>query len=133
MPVSPSTIPNPTPPVSLISDMKIIKKSGVPIESAHGGQGSRQLFLTEGEIENKQFQAFTKGYLPSGGKFSWHSHKGIEEMMLVFKGQGVVRDREGEYRYEEGDFFVFPAHVVHEIENTSSTESEYIFVRVKVS
>jgi mannose-6-phosphate isomerase-like protein (cupin superfamily) len=88
--------------------MQIIKKSSVPKEPAHGGQGSRQLFQPDKDSSSSHFQAFTKGFLPSNGKFSFHKHDGIEEMMLVLKGNGVVRDRDGEYSYQQDDFFCLP-------------------------
>lgn len=113
--------------------MKINKKgaNSVKKEEAHGGEGSRRLYLDAGELTNKSFQALTKGYLSAGGKFSWHSHEGIEEVMLVLKGEGVVRDRDGEYEYGDGDLFTFPSNIEHEIENTSDYENEYVFMRIK--
>ncbi len=111
--------------------MKIIKKSNIPLEPAHGGEGMRQMYLAVGEISNPNFSAFTHGYLPPGSKYSWHTHEGIDEMVLVLKGHGIVRDRDGEYPYAEGDFFIFPANVEHEIENTGDQENEYICVRIR--
>lgn len=110
--------------------MKIIKKDYEQInrEDAHGGSGGRRLYLEEKEIQN--VQGMTYGYLPAGSKFAWHSHEGLNEVMLVIKGNGVVRDREGEYEYKEGDFYIFPKDVEHEIENTGKIENEYIFVRI---
>jgi quercetin dioxygenase-like cupin family protein len=70
--------------------------------------------------------------LPGGSKFTWHNHDGIEEIMLVLKGKGIVRDRDGEYEYSEGDLFIYPQNVEHEIENPTNEEHEYIFVRMKV-
>ncbi len=111
--------------------MQIVKKSQVPMEPAHGGEGTRQMYLSAGEISNPDFQAFTHGFLPAHGKYSWHAHDGIDEMVLVLKGNGIVRDRDGKYPFTEGDFFVFPANVEHEIENTGDQEGEYVFVRIK--
>lgn len=114
--------------------MKIRKKSIdlVPREDAHGGSGSRRLYLSNKELANADFQAMTHGYLPPQAKFAWHTHDGIEEIMLVLKGNGIVRDRDGEYPYQEGDLFIFPQNVEHEIENTGDKEHEYIFMRIKV-
>lgn len=116
--------------------MKIIKKSNdsVPREDAHGGSGGRKLYASKGELQNNQFQAMTYGYLPAGSKFEWHHHENIEEIMLVLKGRGIVRDRDGEYLYEAGDFFIFPANIEHEIENSSNDEEhEYVFYRIAIS
>ena len=112
--------------------MKVIKKAknSVSREDAHGGAGGRKLFVSEDEIKN--FHGQTYGYLPAGKKFALHSHEGLNETMLVIKGRGIVRDSDGEYSYEDGDFFVFPNNVVHEIENLSNYENEMVFVRVKI-
>ena len=72
----------------------------------------------------------TYGFLPSGRKFEWHTHEDMNEVMFVLKGQGTVRDEDGAYSYAEGDVFIFPQGVFHEIENSSDQEHEYIFIRV---
>jgi len=54
----------------------------------------------------------------------------MNEVMIVLKGQGNVRDEDGVYAYSVGDVFIFPKDIFHEIENVSSEENEYIFVRV---
>lgn len=110
--------------------MKIIKKSHEKFtrEDAHGGSGGRKLLLSENEIDN--LQAMTYGFLPAGSKFEWHMHEKMNEVMVVLKGQGTVRDEDDTYPYSVGDVFVFPKDVFHEIENTSNEEHEYIFVRV---
>jgi len=51
--------------------------------------------------------------------------------MIVIKGKGIIRDRDGEYEYNVGDVFIHPINVEHEIENTSKQEHEFIFVKVK--
>lgn len=114
--------------------MKIIKKpkESFTREDAHGGSGGRILYASQGELQNNAFQAMTYGYLPAKAKFDWHQHEDIEEIVLVLKGQGIIRDREGEYEYKEGDLFIFPANIEHMIENTGSDEHEYIFFRIKV-
>ncbi len=110
--------------------MKIIKKSNETFirEDAHGGSGGRKLLLDNNEIKN--LQAMTHGFLPAGSKFTWHNHNNLNEVMYVLKGQGTVRDEDGVYPYNIGDFFIFPEGIYHEIENTSEEENEYIFVRV---
>ncbi|MGE5473138.1 MAG: cupin domain-containing protein [Ignavibacteriales bacterium] len=114
--------------------MKIIKKSfeSIKREDAHSGSGGRKVFISDNELESEKFQAMTYGYIPVGSKYSWHNHEGIEEIMLVIKGSGIVRDRDGEYMYKDGDLFIYPQNVEHEIENTGIEENEFIFVRIKV-
>lgn len=110
--------------------MKIIKKSNETFvrEDAHGGSGGRKLLLADNEMKN--VQAMTYGFLPAGSKFAWHTHEKMNEVMLILKGQGTVRDEDGIYPYSKGDVFTFPKDIFHEIENTSEEEHEYIFVRV---
>ncbi len=112
--------------------MKVIKKTQETVlrEGAHGGSGGRRLFLDDNEIKN--VQGMTYGYLPVGSKFEWHNHEGLNEVMLVIKGHGIVRDEDGEYSYEPGNFFIFPDSVFHEIENTDEIENEMVYVRVKI-
>lgn len=110
--------------------MKVIKKAKTMFkkEDAHGGSGGRILLLSDREIQN--VQGMTYGYLPSGSMFAWHSHEEMNEVMYVIKGMGTVRDDDGIYDYQPGDFFIFPAGVTHEITNSSSEEHEFIFIRV---
>lgn len=110
--------------------MKITKKSHEIFvrEDAHGGSGGRKLLLDDNELKN--VQGMTYGFLPAGAKFTWHTHEKINEVMIVLKGQGSVRDEDGIYSYSVGDVFVFPQGIFHEIENVSNEENEYIFVRV---
>lgn len=110
--------------------MKVIKKSSESVqkEEAHGGSGSRKLFVNDTEIKN--YQGVTYGWLPAGNMYTWHNHADVNEIMLVLKGTGTVRDEDGEYEYKPGDFFIFPKGVMHEIKNTCDAENEYVFVRV---
>jgi len=110
--------------------MKITRKPNETFvrEDAHGGSGGRKLLLSDREMPN--VQGMTYGFLPAGKKFAWHNHETMNEAMYVLKGQGTVSDEDGTYPYTEGDLFVFPQGVFHEIENTSEVEHEYIFVRV---
>ncbi|HTU16138.1 MAG TPA: cupin domain-containing protein [Solirubrobacterales bacterium] len=104
----------------------------MPREDAHGGSGGRRLLATTGDLQNSDFEALTYGFLPGGSTFDWHSHVDIDEMMLVLDGSGSVSDRDGEYTYETGDFFIFPAGVEHTIHNPTDTEHEFVFVRLNV-
>lgn len=109
--------------------MKIIKKSNesVKLEDAHGGSGSRKLYVGDSEIVN--VQGVTYGFLPAGNMYAWHNHEDVNEMMLVLKGTGTVRDKNGETSYASGDFFIFPKGIFHEIKNTGEVENEFVFVR----
>ena len=110
--------------------MKIIKKSNEDIqkEEAHGGRGSRKLYI--GDNEFGKIQGMTYGWLPAGNKYEWHNHENIDEIMYVIRGTGIVKDEEGEYSYQAGDVFMYPANIFHEIYNNGDIESEYVFVRI---
>jgi quercetin dioxygenase-like cupin family protein len=114
--------------------MKVIRKTLAEVdrEDAHDGSGEKRLYASRGDLQNEDFEAFTCGFLPGGRTFDWHYHEDTDEMMIVIKGSGLVRDREGEYEYHPGDFFIFPANVEHAIHNPTSVEHEYIFVRLAV-
>lgn len=74
----------------------------------------------------------THGFLPAGNSFDWHDHEGVEEIMVVLKGEGKVSDEDGEYEYAPGDVFIFPASTQHKITNDSQEEHEMIYVRIKL-
>ena len=111
--------------------MKVIKKAKdeVNLEAAHGGAGSRKLFVAEDEIKN--IQGITHGYLEPNGVFEFHAHNDCNEFMYVLKGNGIVMDEEGEYAFEEGDFFIFPKNIIHGQKNTGNITFEAVFIRTK--
>ena len=110
--------------------MKIIKKAdnNIAKEEAHGGSGSRKLYIADNEFGT--IQGMTYGWLPVGNKYAWHNHENVDEIMYVLRGTGIVKDEDGEYEYNPGDVFMYPANIFHEIYNNGDIESEYIFVRV---
>ncbi len=114
--------------------MKITKKSvsDIPLEEAHGGSGARRLYIDKGQTASQNIEAMTHGYLESGKSFEWHDHQGVEEIMYVLDGTGVVEDRDGSYDYKVGDMFIFPPDTEHRIENTGSSQSQYVFFRIAV-
>ncbi|MEI7689856.1 MAG: cupin domain-containing protein [Candidatus Saccharibacteria bacterium] len=115
--------------------MSIIVKHSTDIqkEEAHGGAGSRRLYIDQAQTPSGKIQGVTHGWMPAGKSYDWHSHEGIEEIMYVIKGEGIVADRDGEYTYEPGTVCVFPSDVEHMIKNTSDTENEFVFVRIFIN
>jgi len=113
--------------------MKIIKRkvANIEREEDHGGSGSRKVLASKEHLQSASFEAMTHGYLPAGKSFEWHDHPATEEIMIVMKGQGTVADHDGEYTYEPGDVFIFPADTQHKITNPTNEEHEMIFVRIK--
>lgn len=114
--------------------MKITKRSAKDIskEEAHGGSVSRRVYASTDHLKSAHFEAMTHGYLPAGNSMDWHDHDGIEEIMVVIKGEGEIHDEDGVYDYAPGDVFVYPANIQHKIHNPTDYEHEMIFVRVKV-
>jgi quercetin dioxygenase-like cupin family protein len=114
--------------------MKIIKRPSNEIvkEEAHGGSGAHKVYASADHMSGKNLEAVTHGYLPGGQTFDWHDHPGIEEVMVVLKGEGLVFDDDGEYGYAPGDVFIFPADTQHKIHNPSEHEHEMLFVRTKI-
>lgn len=114
--------------------MKITKRPAHEIgkETAHGGSGQRKVYASPEHLKSTHFEMMTHGFMPAGGMYDWHDHPGVEEIMVVVLGTGFVHDEDGEYPYEPGDVFVFPADTQHKISNPTDDENEFIFVRVKV-
>lgn len=110
--------------------MQIIKRENESIkrEDAHGGSGSRKLYIGDREFSN--IQGMTYGWLPVGNKYAWHNHDNVDEVMYCLKGSGKVVDEDGEYEYKEGDLFMYPKNIYHEIINDGDIEAEYIFIRL---
>lgn len=101
------------------------------IEEAHGGSGKRQLILSKADSVSKYFEAMTKGYLKSGGKFDWHFHENIDEFFLVTKGKGFIEFKSWEkFEYSPDDLIYIPDGIEHKIEATGKEESEFFFIRV---
>jgi len=113
--------------------MKIIKRSSTTIikEPAHGGSGVRKMYASAAHLKSPHFEAMVQTWLPAGNTFDWHEHTDTEEIMVVVKGSGSVFDEDGEYPYEPGDAFIFPANTQHKIMNTSGEDHEMFFVRVR--
>jgi len=95
--------------------MKILKRpaSSIQKEQAHGGSGARKVYASPDHLKSLHFEMMTHGFLPAGQVFDWHDHPGVEEIMVVLKGEGKVSDEDGEYDYAPGDVFVFPANIQH--------------------
>ena len=87
-------------------------------------------YIDDKRTPSEKIQGLTHGWLPTGRKFDRHNHEGIEEVMYVLEGSGLVRDDDGEYSFKKGDVFIFPDSVFHEIENNGEKEAEFVFIRV---
>jgi mannose-6-phosphate isomerase-like protein (cupin superfamily) len=47
------------------------------------------------------------------GTFSWHSHKGTDDLFLVLKGRLTIQLRDGDVHLGPGDLYVVPKGVEH--------------------
>ncbi len=106
--------------------------NNITVEETPHATGSRKLIGGKEDVPSKYFEAFTYGYLPSSVKWSMHKHEDIVEICLVIKGSGVIRNAEGKTEnFENGDRFIFPANIEHEIENTANETAEFYFFRLQ--
>lgn len=104
----------------------------VEMEEAHGGSGKRQVLLSQKDDISTYMEAMTKGYIPPKGAYDWHSHDGVDELFLVLQGRGTIEFEDGiSLEYAKDDLVHIPADIKHRIENTSETESEFLFIRIK--
>ncbi len=102
----------------------------IPVEGTSHASGSRKMIVSKDETSSKYFDAHTYGYLPAGVKWEMHQHDNIVEICVVTKGQGIIRDADGNVEsFFVGDRFIFPANTLHEIENNSDSEAEFYFIR----
>lgn len=110
--------------------MKVIRRvcDDIEKETAHNGSGSRKIFIKNDEIGNIKELTYT--WLPAHNKFVKHNHQDVDEVMFVIKGNGIVKDADGEYPYQHADIFIFPKGVDHEITNNSDEEHKFLFIRV---
>ena len=103
----------------------------VPVEDAHGGNGSRKLLLSKDDPVSSNFQAMTKGFLPAKGVWDWHQHESVDEYFVVLSGSGKIDFRDGNsWDFGPQDLIYVPADTEHRIENTSAGVSEFFFVRL---
>lgn len=120
--------------ITMESTRKPIKKSlsNVPVEEAHGGSGSRQVIFSKLDDISRQFDAWTKGYLPVGSCYDWHHHDGIDEFFIVLQGKGYIEYQDStKFQYESGDIFYNPANLPHKIQNEDDIENTFFFIRLK--
>lgn len=104
----------------------------IPVEETSHASGSRKLLVSKNDTTSSYFEAFTYGDLPSNKKWEMHKHNNIIEICLVVKGNGVIRDIQGnEEKLSKGDRFIFSANTSHEIENTEEEVAEFYFFRVQ--
>ena len=107
-----------------------IQMNSIPLEDAHGGEGSRRLILKAGEDISQNLEAFANTFLPEGGQFGWHGHDELDEIMVCLSGKGVIEFETGEkFNFGERDLVYIPKGVRHTISSPESI-TEYFFIRI---
>jgi len=107
-----------------------ISINSLPLEKAHGGEGSRRLILTAGEDVSPNLEAFANTFLPVDGRFSWHKHDNVDEIMVCLAGHGVIEFETGEsFAFGERDLVYIPKGILHTI-SCSDSPTEYFFIRL---
>lgn len=99
---------------------------------AHEGSGRRQILVNPEQLETSYLENVTKGYLKSGDIFPFHSHKDIDEIMIVLKGEGKFYSENEVVDYKEGDIITILAGSKHKIEAGGEITNEYYFIRIRV-
>ena len=97
---------------------------------AHHGAGEKKLYLHSGELSSAHIEAMEVCFLPSGGRFPWHHHEGLEETLLVIHGFGTVLYHDETLPYKPGDCFIFRDCEQHAIENMSPEEAMFVVMRI---
>lgn len=104
--------------------------SDIPLEGTHDLPESRQTLATADDVVTDNIDALTKGLLPAGKVWDWHSHDEYDELCIVLKGSGkfVWEDESSDYKFD--DVIIIPAKGKHKI--VAIEDSEFYFVRIKV-
>lgn len=108
---------------------KIKHISDIPLEGTHDLPNSRQTLATADDVVTNNIDALTKGILPAGKLWDWHSHEECDELCIVIKGSGRFYWEDEVNKYIVDDVIIIPAKSRHKIEATQ--DSEFYFVRIK--
>ncbi len=93
------------------------------ISIAHG----REPTSTDLRLRHPFDVAITK--IPPGkANCPYHSHSAQWEYYQVLKGEGEVRDPDGYHPIREGDTFLFPPDIPHQLRNTGTKDLEILIV-----
>lgn len=102
----------------------------LPLEQAHGGAGARRMILQKGEDVSPNLEAFANTFLPAGGRFDWHTHGEVDEIMVCLSGHGEIAFESGEtYAFGPRDLVYIPKGSSHTISSPDEA-TEYFFIRI---
>ena len=104
--------------------------NSLPLENAHGGEGRRRLVLRQNENISPYLEVFANTLLPVGGRFSWHKHDEVDEIMVCLSGNGTIQFETGEkFAFVERDLICIPKGISHTIFSPDNP-TEYFFIRL---
>lgn len=107
-----------------------ISISRLPLEPAHGGEGSRRLVLSAGSDVSPHLEAFANTFLPPGGRFTWHKHDHCDEIMVCLSGDGSIEFSSGElFTFGPMDLIYIPKTISHTI-ICPTASTEFFFIRI---
>ena len=107
-----------------------ININNLPFEDIHNIKNTRKTLATKETTGSKYIDAITKGILPSGHVYDWHTHENTVEIGIVIKGTGKAYCESEVFDYGAEDVIIIPANSNHKWE--ANTDSEYFFIRVSI-
>ena len=76
-------------------------------------------------------EAFANTFLPANGRFDWHKHDDVDEIMICLSGKGTIEFESGEkFQFSPRDLVYIPKGSRHTV-LSSSTPTEYFFIRIE--
>jgi len=117
--------------MSTLQKIFVRRADDIIAEAAHGGAGPRQLIFSNPDIPDSKLEAVTIGKLPAKGVIEPHTHKNIDELMIVVSGHAQVTAAGKKTTVGAGHFALFPSGVKHKIANTERAPFIAQFVRFR--
>jgi len=108
--------------------MKKLSISELPLYRAAAPNVRDNLILVDGQDDAKNLSVGI-GVYNKGQASEFHIHEHSEEVMIYFKGQGIMRMEDGtEVELKRGDITYVPADERHKLINTGDGEFVFLFI-----
>ena len=108
--------------------MKKITISELPVYRAAAPNVRDNLIVCDAQDGAKNLSVGI-GIYNKGQASEFHVHNNEEEVMIYFKGEGIMRMEDGtEYPLKKGDVTYVPAGESHKLINTGDSEFVFMFV-----
>lgn len=108
--------------------MKKISINELPVYRAAEPNVRDNLILCDGQ-DGAQNLSVGVGFYKAGQASEFHVHENEEEVMIYFKGEGIMRMEDGsEYPLKKGDITYVPAGEKHKLINTGDDTFVFLFV-----